>query len=223
MVFRLVSATPSPFARINRIAMLEKGIPFELQTEIPWHKSETVTPKYNPLEKLPILFDPEDSTFEPVYDSAHIQEYIIQKFASQGPKLLTGDLDLDLKARQIQVLAEGVMDAGVLEFFEVARPEGSRSKEWVERQARKVDGGFRAFDQMVREKKGQWLVGDGKVMTIADIAVVCAVGFLDFQGARKEWRGQYPELVKWFEGIDERESFASTRPVMFDIQLKSVI
>lgn len=36
MSFTLISATPSPFARMNRITMLEKGIPFSLQNEIPW-------------------------------------------------------------------------------------------------------------------------------------------------------------------------------------------
>jgi glutathione S-transferase len=45
----LISATPSPYARKNRILMLEKGTPFELKNEIPWH-STTETPQYNPLE-----------------------------------------------------------------------------------------------------------------------------------------------------------------------------
>lgn len=54
MPLKLISATPSAYARMNRIAMIEKGIPFELQNEIPWH-SDTKTPQYNPLEKLPIL------------------------------------------------------------------------------------------------------------------------------------------------------------------------
>ena len=35
--FKLISATPSPYARKVRIALAEKGIPFELQTEVPWH------------------------------------------------------------------------------------------------------------------------------------------------------------------------------------------
>ena len=37
-----------------RLALLEKGIPFELATEVPW-ESTTETPAYNPLEKLPVL------------------------------------------------------------------------------------------------------------------------------------------------------------------------
>lgn len=57
-VLTMISATPSPFARMNRIALHEKGIPFELQNEIPWHVGSE-TPKYNPLEKLPILLFPD--------------------------------------------------------------------------------------------------------------------------------------------------------------------
>ena len=53
-MFQLISATPSPYARKVRIALAEKGLPFKLVTEVPWN-STTVTPKYNPLEKLPVL------------------------------------------------------------------------------------------------------------------------------------------------------------------------
>jgi glutathione S-transferase len=53
-MYRLISATPSPYARKVRIALTEKGIPFELVTEVPWD-SDTSTPQYNPLEKLPVL------------------------------------------------------------------------------------------------------------------------------------------------------------------------
>ena len=53
-MYQLLSATPSPYARKVRIALAEKGIPFELLTEVPWNKT-TQTPKHNPLEKLPVL------------------------------------------------------------------------------------------------------------------------------------------------------------------------
>ena len=52
-MFKLMSATPSPYARKVRIALQEKGLPFELVTEVPWD-STTSTPQYNPLEKLPV-------------------------------------------------------------------------------------------------------------------------------------------------------------------------
>jgi glutathione S-transferase len=36
----LISATPSPFARMNRIALALKDIPFELKNEIPWESKQ---------------------------------------------------------------------------------------------------------------------------------------------------------------------------------------
>lgn len=158
----MISATPSPFARMNRIALAEKGIPFELVNEVPWD-STTQTPNYNPLEKLPILIFPDAENQEPVYDSAHIQEFIVRKYADKAPKLVTGDVDLDLKARQIQTLSEGVLDAFVLTFFESRRPEEKQSSEWMARQNRKVDGGMKAFNEFVKGIKpnsSQWLIGE---------------------------------------------------------------
>ena len=206
---------------MNRIAMLEKGIPFELQNEIPWHKSETITPQYNPLEKLPILLNPDDPSFEPVYDSSHIQRYIVEKFADKSPRLLTGDLDSDLKVYQIQVLAQGVLDAFVQVFFETARGKDKQSTEWLARQDRKVDGGLKAFEELVKSRKGDWLVGG--VYTIADIAVVCSVGQVDFGGIRPNWKEEYPLLAGWFDEINKREYYASTKPVMFDIKKDTVV
>lgn len=55
--YRLISATPSPYARKVRIALAEKGLPFGLVTEVPWDSATTV-PRHNPLEKLPVLLLP---------------------------------------------------------------------------------------------------------------------------------------------------------------------
>jgi len=109
----LISATPSPYARKNRIALLEKDIPFQLQSEIPW-ESSTKTPQYNPLEKLPILLF--DDGRPPIYESWFIQEYITQKYADKAPSLLPkGGVDELLRAKQIQVIADGACDAMVCE------------------------------------------------------------------------------------------------------------
>ena len=122
MPLKLISATPSAYARINRIAMMEKGISFELLNEVPWNL-DTQTPTYNPLEKLPILIL-EDGSW--LYDSELIQEYIIQKFADKGPSLLPEGFDATFKAKQIQTLCEGHMDALALDFFEKNREAPSK-------------------------------------------------------------------------------------------------
>lgn len=115
----LISATPSAYARINRIAFMEKGVPSELKNEVPWN-SDTETPKFNPLEKLPILILEDGSS---IYDSSHIQEYILHKYADKQPSLLPEGWDKVFEAKQIQVLAQGHMDAMALRFFEASREE----------------------------------------------------------------------------------------------------
>ena len=73
---KLISATPSPYARKVRITLAEKGIPFELQTEVPWDNT-TATPTYNPLEKLPVLIPEEGPA---VYESHYILEWLEAKY-----------------------------------------------------------------------------------------------------------------------------------------------
>ena len=79
-MFKLISASPSPYARKVRIALAEKGISFELQTEVPWNNS-TTTPKYNPLEKLPVLIIEDGSG---VYESSYILEFLELKYMLVG-------------------------------------------------------------------------------------------------------------------------------------------
>ena len=198
---------------------MEKGIPFELRNEIPWHVG-TETPKHNPLEKLPILLF--DDGREPVYDSAHIQEYIVQKYADKAPLLLTGDLDTDLKARQIQTLSEGILDAFVLAAFEGMRDQSKQSEQWLARQNRKIDGGLKALSELAKARpEGQdYLLGN--VLTIADIAVACTVAQIEFVKVRPVAE-QYPELKAYCQKLEERQTFKETTPFMFDLKPETVV
>lgn len=218
----LISATPSPFARMNRIALRLKKIPFTLQNEIPW-ESQTQTPLHNPLEKLPILLFPASDPRPPVYESAHIQTYIVEKYADRSPRLLPGELDADLRAKQIVVLGVGCMDAMVLSRWEMRREKEVQSQKWIERQDRKVDGAMRAFNEYVEAagKEGREYVV-GSELSIADIAIVCTLGFIDFGEVRPGWREQYPLLAKYFDRLDGLKEFEETRPVMFDLTEKVV-
>lgn len=136
-MLKLISATPSPYARKVRIVLAEKGIPFELITEVPWD-STTQTPKHNPLEKLPVLiFDAGNA----IYESRYIIEYIEAKLP--GPAMISTNVDERLFAKKVEVVVDGMCDALVLTFFEKQRAQ--QSEEWKARQMRKVDGGFRAL------------------------------------------------------------------------------
>ncbi|KAF2427669.1 glutathione S-transferase [Tothia fuscella] len=214
----LLSATPSPYARKNCIAMLEKGIEFDIRNEIPWHAA-TETPKYNPLEKLPVLlFD--DGT-PPVYESWLIQEYIVTKYAHQGPRLMPSNIDAQFLCRQIQAMADGACDAVGLLFWEQGRGK-MRSPEWEARQLRKVYNVITALDE--KRKKvgnGEFLVANE--LTIADIAAGAFLGLVDlveWKYGFVVWKEKHPDLVAYFEMLEERPSFKKTKPVMFEITEK---
>lgn len=130
MVWQLISATPSPYARKVRIALQEKHLPFELKTEVPWDHT-TETPQYNPLEKLPVLVFNDGRPA--IYESHYILEHLEAKHPE--PSLLPSldQIDDRLLVKQIEVVADGICDALVLAFFEKQRDEGKQSKPWLDR------------------------------------------------------------------------------------------
>ena len=202
-MLKLISATPSPYARKVRIALAEKGIPFELVTEVPWN-STTATPQYNPLEKLPVLIFEDGSS---VYESRYILEVIEAKWPE--PPLVPADTWERLAARKVEVIVDGVCDACVLLFWERHRAPEHQSQEWIARQRRKVDGGLRALADIAEGR--QWMVSDR--FGLADIAAGTVVRYLDVRFPEHPWRSQYPNLVALSARLEARPSFAATVPV----------
>lgn len=202
-MIQLISATPSPYARKVRIVLAEKGIPFELATEVPWDAT-TKTPLHNPLEKLPVLLLEDGSA---VYESHYILEYIEAKFPGTMPMLST-DVDEKLLAKKVEVVVDGMCDALVLLFFERQRAESAQSEEWKARQLRKVEGGFKALAEWVGTK--DFIVG-GK-FGLADVAVGSVCGYTDVRFKDYPWREKYPDLAKYTDRLNERQSFKDTVP-----------
>lgn len=211
-MYKLISATPSPYARKVRIALIEKGIPFQLITEVPWDAS-TQTPKYNPLEKLPILIADDGRS---VYESRYILEWLEAKHPK--PAMLPDDIDGKLAARHVEVLADGVCDAFVLTFWERARAPEHQSREWLDRQRRKIDGGLAAIADIVGDR--EFAVGDR--FGLGDIAAATVVGYLSVRDPSYEWRSRHPALARYSDRMEQRPSFAATKPVPQKISDKVV-
>lgn len=201
-MMKLISATPSPYARKVRIALAEKGLPFELLTEVPWNAGTSV-PLYNPLEKLPVLL-PDGG--EPVYESGHILEWLERRYPA--PPLLPEDDDGILEAKLFDVLGSGVCDAMVLLFFERLRPAAARSQPWIERQTRKIHGGVAEIARRIGERRHA--VGDR--FTLGDIGAGAALGYLDVRLPDFAWRAAHPALGRYMDGLMERPSFRDTVP-----------
>lgn len=203
MSYTLISATPSPYARKVRIALIEKGIPFTLRTEVPWH-ADTATPAYNPLEKLPVLVLPDGTG---IYESRYILEWLEAKHPT--PRLLPDDVEGVLTARQVEVIADGVCDAVVLLFFE--RRRDAPSAPWMERQRRKVEGGVRALAALAEKAGEGFLVGHR--FGLADIAAGTVLRYLAVRYPEFDWAGQFPALAAMSKRLEARPSFQATTPV----------
>lgn len=201
-MYRLISATPSPYARKVRIQLAEKSIPFELITEVPWN-SDSQTPQFNPLEKLPVLICDDGET---VYESRFVNEWV--EIQHPDPPLMPKDKESLLLAKRFEVLADGICDACVLVFWERARPDGARSDEWTGRQLRKRDGGLNEISRLLGDKT--YCVGNR--LTLADIAVGSLLGWLNVRMSEFKWREKFPNLTSLQDRLEQRPSFANTVP-----------
>ena len=199
---KLISATPSPYARKVRIALTEKGIPFELLTEVPWN-DDTTLPRYNPLEKLPVLL-PDGG--EPLFQSSYILEWLERRHPA--PPLLPPDTDGILAAKRLEVIADGVCDAVILILFERMRPPAHVSEAWILRQTRKIDGGVAALAAAVGTRR----YAVANTFGLADIAIGSVLGYLAVRYAEKQWRAAYPDLARYADALFARPSFAATTP-----------
>jgi glutathione S-transferase len=52
----------------------------------------------------------------------------------------------------------------------------------------------------------------GNHYTLADVAVGCALGWLQFRFPEIGWRAEYPNLARLSDKLSERQSFKDTAP-----------
>lgn len=199
---KLFASLTSPYARKIRILLAEKSLPFELVVDSPW-EANTRIPSLNPLGKVPALLTDDG---EVLFDSPVIAGYL-ETLAGEV-RLLPADPLERVRVRQIEALADGVLDAAVAALLESRRPDGQRSEAEIDRQLEKVD---RSLAELERRASGrQWLHGDA--MSLADISVGTALGYLDLRFGHRHWREGHPALKALADRLFARKSFAETRP-----------
>jgi glutathione S-transferase len=49
-------------------------------------------------------------------------------------------------------------------------------------------------------------------LSLSDVAVGCALGYLDFRFAQLDWRSAHPHLARLHEKLAQRQSFIDTCP-----------
>ena len=202
---KLIGSNTSPYVRKVRIVMIEKKLDYVFVTEDVWAAQTTIT-ESNPLGKVPcLIMEGSDALF----DSSVIVEYL--DTLSPVGKLIPSVGRERAEIKTWETLADGVLDAAILARLEATwggRTDAQRCPAWIERQLGKVHASLRAMSRGLGEKP----FCAGVHFTLADVAVGCALGYLDFRFPEIDWRTEYPNLVKLQDKLMQRASFVETRP-----------
>lgn len=199
---KLIASLTSPFARKTRIVLAEKRIDYDLTVDVPWN-ADTQVPEYNPLGKIPVLVMDDGST---LYDSRVIVEYV--DTLSPVSRLIPDGNREKIQVKRWEALADGVCDAAATIFLEKKRDEANQSADWIVRHESKIRRGLEAMSLELAEKN--WC--HGEFYSLADIAVGCALGYLDLRFAQIDWRNTHPNLEKLADKLAQRQAFKDTIP-----------
>jgi glutathione S-transferase len=191
----------SPFVRKIRIAASVLGLEKDIKAE----PAETTSPsdtvrQQNPLGKIPTLVLEDGST---LFDSRVILEYLDHR--AGGGRIIPKDATARFAALRLQALADGILDASILQVYEGRfRPAERHEPKWVEHQAGKVARGLAALEAAPP--------GLGSPPDVGQITVACALGYRDFRFG-EGWRKDHPRLVAWLDGFAAKvPAYAATKP-----------
>jgi glutathione S-transferase len=202
---KLIGATTSPYVRKVRIVMAEKKLDYQFVAEDVWSADTTIA-QSNPLGKVPCLVM---EGGEALFDSRVIVEYL--DTLSPVGKLIPAVGRERAEVKTWEALADGVLDALILARLEAnwaGRTKAQRSQAWIDRQVGKAHASLKAMSQGLGDKP----FCAGIYLSLADIAVGCALGYLDFRYAAIDWRSEHPNLARLAHKLFQRPSFIETAP-----------
>lgn len=200
---KLIGSLTSPYVRKARIVFAEKKIEVPLIQENVWSQ-DTQIMQSNPLGKVPCLIMDDGGA---MFDSRVIVEYA--DTLSPVNKLIPVAGKEKAAVKTWEALADGILDASILARLEATwRPDEQKSQAWIDRQLHKVDVSLKAMSAGLGES--EWCFGNQ--MTLADISVGCALGYLLFRFPEIKWEQTYPNLNKLYQKLMARPSFANTEP-----------
>ena len=199
---KLFHSSTTPFGRKVMVLIHETGIADTVEviaasgTPI---AQGTMPVALNPLGKIPAL---QTDAGQVIYDSRVICRYLDDLTAAglygAAPKLWD--------VLVLEATADGILDAAVLITYEARlRPEDKRFPEWVEGQWAKI---ARALDAL----ESVWTAHLSGPLDMGQIALGCALGYLDFRHGSRDWRANHPKLTTWEAEFAKRPAMQATLP-----------
>lgn len=195
---QLFFSPTSPYARKVRATLSEKGVPFDALDVVDGARKAS---EQNPLGKVPTLLL-DDGTA--LFDSTVIVEYLDAVYPT--PKLIPDAPLQRALVRRWEALADGICDVLIPVVQQSVRPADLQDSAQIAKLEAKVKAGLAEFDQLLDGKA----FAHGDSFGLADIAVVCAVGYVNLR--RSALLVGYPALQRYVETQLQRPSLAETIP-----------
>ncbi|SFR36023.1 glutathione S-transferase [Litoreibacter janthinus] len=160
----------------------------------------TIPRELNPLGKIPALAL---DNGQPLYDSRVICRF----FDDRAKSGLYGKGNETWQLQTLEATGDGILDAAILMVYEArVRPEDKQYAEWTEAQWRKIDTALDALEN-------HWIdILSWDLLNIGQIAIGCALGYLDLRHADRSWRESRTKLAEWEAGFAKRDSMVATVP-----------
>lgn len=191
----------SPYARMARIVVLEKGLENRVETIIAKTRVPD-SPYYgvNPSGRVPYLVCDDGVGLE---ESALICAYL--DHLDGAPAFDLPRHSESWEARRLEALARSMLDGLSVWGREILRPENERSPGVIRHEAERAQ---RLADVWEGEIDHALMRGP---LNMIQITLACALG-LEARNPGLRWRPRRPKLSEWFDRIAARPSFTATAP-----------
>jgi glutathione S-transferase len=208
---KLISAGASPFARKVHVLLRETGQIDDIEILDVKTSPVATNPEVmaaNPVGKIPALLRSDGPA---LYDSRVICRFMDARAQSNAAQSNGTHPEMYPDSRLWDVLtleatADGIMDAAVLVTYEgrLRAPE-LQDENWREAQWAKIARAVSALNT-------RWMSHLSGPLDMGQIAIGCALGYLDFRHDARKWRQGNDALAAWYEEFAKRDSMVKTAP-----------
>jgi glutathione S-transferase len=191
----------SPYVRKVLVAARELGVIDRIEI-VEAHVFDPETPLLdeNPMGKVPALIRDDGSV---LYDSTVICEWLDGEDGRHV--LFPAAGEARIQALRRNALGDGLGQAATWNIRERYRPENERSDSYMAYYERTIDRCLAALDA-----EAEAFAAAAGRFDIGDIAIACAISYLDFRYPERGWRERFPVLGNWVAGAFARPSMAAT-------------
>jgi glutathione S-transferase len=192
----------SPYARIARVVILEKGLESRIEIiHVLTRLADSPYYRINPSGRVPYLIRDDGVGLE---ESTLICAYLD---GLDGNPIFGVPEGADLwEARRLEALARSLLEGLAVWSREIHRPEPERSSTVIKHEASRAARMVDLWENEVADALSR------NELSMTQITLACALG-LEARIPEFRWRSDHRRLSSWFDRISTRRSFVLTAPV----------